>query len=351
VEKERMRYRIVEFDPSTASEDLLERYFDFEDRMFRELEPEDPLPLRERRRESIREVNSQKKVSRWVVIGDVEGEEEVIGKGEIAVVTERDDDSEYFGHIAAASLGVDERFRRQGLGTELLKRLVERAAEEGKIRTIETFSLQESGWRFCDKYGGKVALEAAQNRLRVEEVNWEMMEEWRSQGAKRNRETRLASFRAVPEEILEELVELYNEIVDGVPLGELEMRERVTPASRREDEERMGAGWYTKVSREPDGSLSGLTEVVYDEGMPYRVEQGLTGVRKEHRGRGLGKWLKAEMQFSIRDELPWVEYINTGNADTNAPMRSINERMGFKRHHTELCYRFELEALQLLLSV
>ena len=60
--------------------------------------------------------------------------------------------------------------------------------------------------------------------------------------------------------------------------------------------------------------------------------------------------MKAEMLFFVRDELPEVKYINTGNADFNAPMVSINERMGFKRHRTELCYRFELEALRLLLS-
>ena len=129
------------------------------------------------------------------------------------------------------------------------------------------------------------------------------------------------------------------------------MRERVTPASRRESEARMGRGWYTKVSQEADGSLSGLTEVVHDLGMSYRVEQELTGVSDEHRGRGLGKWLKAEMMFFIRDELPEVRYISTGNADTNTPMVSINERMGFKRHQTELCYQFELEALRLLFSV
>jgi GNAT superfamily N-acetyltransferase len=180
-----------------------------------------------------------------------------------------------------------------------------------------------------------------------------MMEEWRYEGAKRNEErgTRLRSFEAVPEEMLEEFVDLYNEIVDEVPLGELEMRERVTPASRRRAEARMGRGWYTTVSQEANGSLSGLTEVVHDLGTPYRVEQELTGVRHEHRGRGLGKWLKAEMMFFIRDELPEVQYIHTGNADTNAPMVSINERMGFKKHQTELCYRFELEALRLLLSV
>jgi mycothiol synthase len=348
-----MKYRIVGFDPCTAPEDLLERYFDFEDGMFRELETDDPLPLRERRRDSIRDTSLQRKVSRWLVIGDIDGKEEVIGKGEIIFVPEEDVDYEECGHIAVINLGVDERFRRQGLGTELLGVLVEKAVEEGGVRTIETFSFQESGWRFCDKHGGREALEAAQSRLQLAEVDWEMMEQWRYAGAKRNEErgTRLRSFEVVPEEMLEEFVGLYNEIVDEVPVGELEMRERVTPASRREDEARTGRGWYTKVSQEADGSLSGLTEMVHDLGMPYRVEQHLTGVRDEHRGRGLGKWLKAEMVFFIRDELPEVNIINTGNAATNTAMVSINERMGFKRHHKELCYRFELEALRLLLAV
>jgi mycothiol synthase len=284
--------------------------------MFRELEAEDPLPLRDRRRESIGDADPQRKVSRWVAIGDIDGKEEVIGKSEITFTTEEDVDYEEYGHIAAISLDVDERFRRRGLGTELFGLLVEKAVEEGRVRTIETFSFQESGWRFCDRYGGRVALEAAQRRLGLATVDWEMMEEWRSEGAKRNEErgTRLRSFEVAPEEMLEEFVDLYNEIVDEVPLGELEMRERVTPASRREDEARMGGGWYTKVSQEVDGSLSGLTEIVHDLGMPYRVEQELTGVRDEHRGRGLGKWLKAEMMFFIRDELPEVKYINTGNA-------------------------------------
>jgi hypothetical protein len=59
-----MKHRIVELDPSTALEGLLERCFDFEDRMFRELESEDPLPLRERRRELIRDSNPQREVLR-----------------------------------------------------------------------------------------------------------------------------------------------------------------------------------------------------------------------------------------------------------------------------------------------
>ena len=348
-----MKHRIVEFDPATTPEDLLEQCFDFEDRMFREREPEDPLPLRAYRRESVGDANPRRKVLRWVVIGDVDGKQDVIGKSEIAFLTEKDVDYDAYGHIAKIHLHVDERFRRRRIGTELLRLLVQKAGEEGSVRTIETFSFQESGWRFCTRYGGTLALEAAQHRLRLAQVDWALMEKWRCEGAKRNEErgTRLISFAAVPDEMLEEFADLYNEIVDGVPLGELEMRVRVTPASRRETEAKMGGGWYTMVSQEADGSLSGLTEVVHDPARPYRVEQELTGVRQEHRGRGLGKWLKAEMMCFIRDQLPEARYINTGNADANAAMVSINERMGFKRHQTERCFRFDLEALHRLVSV
>jgi hypothetical protein len=89
-----VKHSIVVFDPGTALEGLLERYFDFEDRMFRELETKDPLPLRERRREAIRDTNPQREVFRWIVIGDIDGKEEVIGKSEIAFVTEEDVDYE-----------------------------------------------------------------------------------------------------------------------------------------------------------------------------------------------------------------------------------------------------------------
>ena len=343
-----MKYGIVEFDPGTAPADLLEKCFDFEDRMFRELEVKDPLPLRECRCQSIAETDRRREVA----IGNVAGNEEVIGKGEIAFVTQEDADCREYGHIAIVHLDVDERFRRRGIGTELLGLTVQKAVDERRVRTIEAYSLQESGWRFCAKYGGRVALEAAQHRLRLADLDWAMMEEWRREGATRNQErgTRLTSFEVVPEEMLEGFVDLYNEIVDEVPLGDLEMRERMTPALRREAEARRGGGWYTKVIQEADGSLSGLTEVVHDSATPYRVEQELTGVRAEHRGRGLGKWLKAEMMFFMRDELPEARYINTGNADMNAAMVAINERMGFKKYQTELCFRFELEPLHRLIS-
>lgn len=77
----------------------------------------------------------------------------------------------------------------------------------------------------------------------------------------------------------------------------------------------------------------------------YWIAQELTGVKPEYRGRGLGKWLKAEMLFHIKENLLETNFIHTGNADFNAPMMSINNSRGFKRHLTEKCYKIGADEL------
>ena len=84
------------------------------------------------------------------------------------------------------------------------------------------------------------------------------------------------------------------------------------------------------VTREPDGTISGITDITW---APYRsafIEQRFTGVRPEARGRGLGKWIKAAMLLHIRDLYPGTRWIATGNARSNAPMLKINRALGFK---------------------
>ena len=83
----------------------------------------------------------------------------------------------------------------------------------------------------------------------------------------------------------------------------------------------------------------------YSKQEPDRVQQMLTGVKNEFRGRGLGKWLKAEMMFLIKEQFPNAKFISTGNADSNAPMLSINKRMGFKRSLTGTTFKWNASKL------
>ena len=57
---------------------------------------------------------------------------------------------------------------------------------------------------------------------------------------------------------------------------------------------------------------------------------GSTGVRPEHRGHALGKWMKAAMTLRVLAEKPGVDDIRTGNADSNDAMLAINAAMGYR---------------------
>lgn len=100
------------------------------------------------------------------------------------------------------------------------------------------------------------------------------------------------------------------------------------------------------LSREPDGSFSGMTEVSYNRKTePGKVWQGMTGVRKANQGRGIGKWLKAEMIVYLKEHYPGINEIDTGNATTNAPMLSINRRLGFRTVRDDVTFKISVNNL------
>ena len=70
----------------------------------------------------------------------------------------------------------------------------------------------------------------------------------------------------------------------------------------------MATDWSTLhhqvVFGESDGKISGITEIGFNPKTPYRLGQGTTGVQEQYRGRGLGKWLKADMLMLIRGKYP-----------------------------------------------
>ena len=102
---------------------------------------------------------------------------------------------------------------------------------------------------------------------------------------------------------------------------------------------------HTVLTREPDGSISGITDVSFTPHLPTLIEQMFTGVRPEARGRGLGKWIKAAMLEKIRAEHAQAEWMITGNAESNGPMLSINHRLGFKEYRAAAVYQLSRDRL------
>lgn len=83
------------------------------------------------------------------------------------------------------------------------------------------------------------------------------------------------------------------------------------------------------------GELGGYTAIRIPAAEPRLSRQSDTVTIPAHRGRGIGRWIKADMWKWLRETRPDVEYLDTGNAESNRAMLAINEAMGFRDvlHH------------------
>ena len=345
-----MDYKIIEFEPKEAPDDFWDDYFQFTEANFRYHNPDDPLPNREaiiqRQKADIPDFH----VKRWLVITP---EGKIIAWAGFGAVKESSSDYEENKHLASINIAVLHDYQRKGIGTELLKFLVNETQSLGRT-VIETGSDTDSGRAFLKHFGAQLTIEGAENRLELEEVDWELMQSWVDEGPKRAKDVTLESFTVCPEEFLEEYAEMYTEALNMQPLGESEHIANIDGKARRQTEKRtkeIGQINYTLVSREKDGRISGMTEIYYDSRDVHVIHQELTGVRPEFRGRGLGKWLKAQMILYVRETYPEAQRVITGNAETNAPMLSINERMAFKKYKGGEGYKFQVEELAKKLEI
>lgn len=91
-----------------------------------------------------------------------------------------------------------------------------------------------------------------------------------------------------------------------------------------------------------DGSIVGFTElVVAGDGTGDAQHYG-TGVLPEHRGHGLGGWMKAESIRRARERHPDLAGLLTDTADSNLPMRRINDALGYRPTHRTFEYQLDL---------
>ncbi len=76
------------------------------------------------------------------------------------------------------------------------------------------------------------------------------------------------------------------------------------------------------------GEAAGYASLIFAPGSMTLAQHDMTAVRPAFRGRGLGLTLKqASIAWAIDHGL---EALETGNDETNAPMRAVNARLGYR---------------------
>ncbi len=252
-------------------------------------------------------------------------------------------------HFLYADAGVLAGERRHGIGTMWAK-LVLGIMQDWDSRVLTLDTEEDDGHEFLRWLGAEQKSIGAENRLDLTEVDWDMVQRWVTEGGAKSPDTRLVFHEnRVPEEIWAEYCPAMSAMLNTMPFDDLDHGDIVfTPEMQRERYDFMdktGGAHHTVLTREPDGSISSVTDIGYQPAQADRVFQYFTGVRPDCRGRGLGKLIKATMLQYIRQAYPEAHWVITGNANSNDPMLAINRRLGFKTYRTGISYQINRDAL------
>lgn len=257
-------------------------------------------------------------------------------------------------HHLTAGGGVRREWRRRGIGMRLLARIHDLMAENGK--TVLTVTTDEpDGHAFLCGIGAEETVRHVDNRLSLAGVDWTMLEGWHTamRAVAPDLDETVYGGR-IPATEFESILPAFNAMARDIP------RDRLDHPIVDTDMAMIGE-WYrqldhlkgehhTVLLRDTRGAVAGISDLVWLPSQPDRTFQIFTGVRRDLRGLGLAKGLKASLFRHIRAALPTVRLMITGNAEVNAPMLAINSRLGYIVHKTAGTYQIGIGSLAALTS-
>ena len=284
--------------------------------------PEDPPPVPEAGAHELGHAGEDE--GKRVVLARTDGR--LVGRGYLGYALSQNTDKCYLG------VTVHPAFRRRGVGRALAVKTGQLALELGRT-TYEaaTSSRVPQGELFAAGLGAKAALPMVISELRMDHLDQAQLRAW----VRRPDEDAytLHRFTRIPDHELHRVAAIM-EVMNTAPRGELEFEDwKVTPALVASGQDMMEASGEKRLlyaaEHRPSRELVGYTEVFWHPDRAALMFQGATGVRPDHRGEGLGKWLKAAVLLDLPEHNSAGTRMRTGNAASNAAMLGINRALGF----------------------
>jgi GNAT superfamily N-acetyltransferase len=272
----------------------------------------------------------------WGVVAVDDGE--IVGAG-MASLPKHDNQ-----HLGWVMPWVEPHRRRQGIGSAVLSHLLEGCRAHGRthhiIETSYAFDRRDDHpyRQFAEKHGFELANTEVRRHLAlpVEEEELDLLVK---QSAEHHEGYEIVSFTGpVPDELVDSLCQTRNLLGVEAPTGALEFEaERIDRDLLREREAqllRQGRTMISTLALAPNGEVVAYNDLVIPRDDRPNVYQWGTLVRPEHRGHRLGMAVKArglqELQKHLGERLGTERTrVSTCNAEQNAAMVGINERLGF----------------------
>jgi GNAT superfamily N-acetyltransferase len=234
---------------------------------------------------------------------------------------------------------VDPPVRRRGHGTALLEALIARCLALG--RSTVTMSASYAGpedddaapVRFAAAHRFHVSNLEIARRLHLP-VDAAVLDEVDADSlAHREGYTVETYVDEIPDHLLESYCGLVNQLVVDAPSGEVDYEaSATTPETTKQrfaQNQKVGRTVFFSLAVK-DGEAVAQSDLAVQPGDTHKALQWATFVHRDHRGHRLGAAVKVANLRALQRERPDVVHIDTENAETNAHMVSINERLGFE---------------------
>ena len=261
------------------------------------------------------------------------------------------EDNEENGHLASSDwFAVTPDHRRQGVADALLRTALGALATSGRTSLLlwAPRSGPDIGGAYARRLGLSERTAERCSRMRMDAYDRELVERWRDEGRSRTDGYQLVHLGGhCADRYLDAYLHAIRSMED-MPTDALDWSVAPIDADLVRSREAHWAQRRLVVARSlvlaPDGSGAGVSELFVNGFRPGLAYQGDTGVVAAHRGRGLGRWLKAENLRHAEQLAPGFEVVETYNAQSNPWMLDINVAMGFRPHVIWRGFQGDLDA-------
>lgn len=255
-------------------------------------------------------------------------------------------------HLLFVQILVRPDRRRTGIGILLLERATEVAEARGRSMVMtDTFDTIPAGACFAAAVGADVGIREHVSRVAVPRINMVALRSWADEGVRRAVDYDLIRWTdGYPDARLGDVAALFVMADEDMPFDDAAFEpitETAESLKMRLDASKPFVERVTTVTaHRSSGQLVGFSELIRRRSDTSTLFTSLTTVHRDHRGRGLGKWMKGDVITAAIARFPDTKRLQTENAFSNTAMLAINDAIGFVPQYTLTSYQLATEKVR-----
>lgn len=240
--------------------------------------------------------------------------------------------------IGIANLFISKSYRNDGLGSSMLEELIMVAKDMG-LNSLNFRVQSESGKQFMESREAILVSKNAESRLMLENIDWKLFDKWKEE--KNLADLEFEVFIKAPDHLIDEFCQIYQFNLNKLAKDKnLKNEIHYDSDTRRQEEtnlEDIGLLRYTMISREKSGEISGFSQMIYNQIVPYIANQDLSGVKENYINSERLNLLKIEITRYMMSKYSSLSYIIgfDGNFDFISSLHSnqIEEKVNYNTYY------------------